>query len=381
MSFALNTDNQADFAFVDDHHDDETPGTNRLRIVKYGITANTITYGNLNKLMSVVDYFSAFPYRGASKNLAFLPTWGIAVDARSKRSYYGFVPFGHDAFNVTPSNSDAEHKLFMDKAAHRKKLPGVYSTYLRLDKDRFLGALLDGQESADGVADCEDRYLVLRGLFLTSFLLYVMLLDQAEGVRHVVLTSASSKTSIALAHIVRESALEVRVIGLTSRANVAFVRSALASVYDAVHAYSEVERMEVAAQGRYALVDVAGNHAVIDAVHARFARRLALSSLVGFTHQQFAGRAQLRKVEGVKPQYFFAPTYYGKAQQRFGAGLEAQLLRFWKPFVRFSREFMTIRRVPATRANIAWVYDKMRRGDVSPSEGFVVYNDRGQSKL
>ena len=77
------------------------------------------------------------------------------------------------------------------------------------------------------------------------------------GADCVIVTSASSKTSIALAHCLARRG-GARVIGLTSAANQEFVRKL--GLYDEIVRYDAADSLP--SEGRAVLVDMAGNAAV-----------------------------------------------------------------------------------------------------------------------
>jgi hypothetical protein len=98
---------------------------------------------------------------------------------------------------------------FVDGAAHRAQLPPIYQRYQRADPRAG--------------ADAEARTALPRPLVATSFLLDAWLGEQdLFGVDAVVLSSASSKTSPGLGHLLRERG-RGEVVCLTSRRHLDFV--------------------------------------------------------------------------------------------------------------------------------------------------------------
>src|SRR5207248_10639790 len=97
---------------------------------------------------------------------------------------------------------------------------------------------------------------LLRPLFMLSFLVDDFLAEnEFYGARSVLLSSASSKTAFGLAHLLHTLRKQVRVIGLTSTANTAFVRSL--GCYDYVVTYDRVTSLPSGQP--VAFVDMAGN--------------------------------------------------------------------------------------------------------------------------
>src|SRR5207244_3489632 len=130
-----------------------------------------------------------------------------------------------------------------DDAAHRQDVSPVYNSYARVS----------GNPDFEGRAG--DYQALLRPLFTLSFLVDDFLAEnEFFGAKSVMLSSASSKTSFGLAHLLRQRK-NVRVIGLTSASNAAFVQSL--GCYDEVVSYDGVTSLPANAPVAY--VDVAGN--------------------------------------------------------------------------------------------------------------------------
>ena len=143
----------------------------KLHIEKYCITSNTITYGLIRRMSpsSSINYFSCFPHDDSSSSYGILPTWGICQSQSTGLRYYGFLPYGHSLLHVESKNSKAG---FMDISQKRKVLSPVYATYLNLECDAYLKELIaDKSMKKEQIDDYENRYMILRGLFLTSFLI------------------------------------------------------------------------------------------------------------------------------------------------------------------------------------------------------------------
>ena len=103
-----------------------------------------------------------------------------------------------------------------------------------------------------------DYQALLRPLFMLSFLVDDFLAEnEFFGANSVMLSSASSKTAYGLAHLLHARRDGIKVIGLTSAPNVAFVESL--GCYDEVVTYDAVTSMP--ADSPVAYVDMAGNSA------------------------------------------------------------------------------------------------------------------------
>lgn len=104
---------------------------------------------------------------------------------------------------------------------------------------------------------------------------------------------------------------EIRLTGVTSESNRAFVGER--SVRDAVVAYREIDRI-----GRDAtcVIDIAGNHASLTALHTHLKGALARSIQVGDTSQSGAAAEGLIDPQ---PVLFFAPDQIRQRRRDWGA--------------------------------------------------------------
>jgi uncharacterized protein DUF2855 len=330
------------------------PGDLLLRVDRFALTANNITYAVFGDAMA---YWSFFPSHG---EWGRVPVWGFADVERSAHAgfesgerIYGYLPMSTHLLvrpdRVTPRG-------FVDGAAHRAKLPPVYNQYTRVAAD-----------PADG-NDREDAQMLFRPLFATSFLIDDFLADNAFfGATEVLVSSASSKTSLALAFLLgRNRSGSVRVVGLTSARNRAFVERA--GCYDEVVTYDAIDALPT--QGRAAFVDMAGNGSVLARVHERFRDRLAYSCLVGATHWQDRSGAQ--ELAGPKPAFFFAPDQLRKRSAEWGpGGLETRLEESWKPFADAVSQWIEVVHRSGPDA-VRDAYLEVLAGDTPPDRAYVL---------
>ncbi|HEU4393827.1 MAG TPA: DUF2855 family protein [Solirubrobacterales bacterium] len=288
------------------------PGQALLRVDRFGLTANNVTYAVMGEAMS---YWNFFP---AEEGWGRVPMWGFAEVERSKAQgleagtrVYGYLPpSSHLA--VTPVSTDEAG--FVDGSPHRAELPSAYHRYLATDLDRFYRA------------DTEEVQMLLRPLFFTSFLIDDQLADEElTGRGPIVLASASSKTAIAAAFLLAQRD-GVELVGLTSPRSAEFVTGL--GVYDRTVTYDEIESLE---HGPAAFVDFAGDGAVRQAVHSHYGDELLHSMAVGITHwEDFGGGGEL---PGPEPTFFFAPTRVTKRAEDWGrAELERRVADAWHPF-------------------------------------------------
>jgi len=286
-----------------------------LAIDQFALTANNITYAAFGEAMA---YWQFFPARAGWGRV---PVWGFADVARSSHErlregerIYGYFPMSsHLALQVDRVSDTG----FVDAAPHRAKLPPVYNQYQRL--------------GAGHQREHETAQMLFRPLFMTSFVIDDFLARRAFGAQQIVLSSASSKTSLSLAWLLsRRASPRAQVIGLTSPAHAAFV--ARTGCYDRIVSYEEVGSL---ARSPAIYVDMAGNARVLGAVHAHFADALKHSCLVGATHWEARGAGTGAALAGPKPELFFAPDHIRTAIQALGGDeFTRRLETSWRPFAR-----------------------------------------------
>ena len=157
-----------------------------------------------------------------------------------------------------------------DGAAHRQGVAPVYNAYRRVSGD----PAFTGKQG--------DYRALLGPLFMLSFLVDDFLAEnELFGAKSVLLSSASSKTSFGLAHLLH-ARKNIRVIGLTSPSNVAFVQSL--GCYDEVVTYDKVAALPANAPVAY--VDMAGNSGLRETLHRHFGDQMKYSGRVGLTHRR-----------------------------------------------------------------------------------------------
>lgn len=289
-------------------------GEVRLAIENFALTANNITYAVFGEMMKYWDFFPG------PDGFGRVPVWGHArVEASAHpdiavgQRFYGYWPMStHLTVRAKPGRSG-----FIDIAPHRQHLAVVYNQYLAVGAE-------DGLEA---------HRALLQPLFITAFLID----DQFDengfyGAASVILSSASSKTAIALAALLKTRG-GVKVVGLTSPRNKAFVEGL--GFYDQVVLYDDLATAPI--EGPAAFVDFAGDAAVLGGVHNRFGDDLKASILVGGTHWEAPKNKDGGaggELPGPKPAFFFAPDRRAKRLQDWAPGeFEQRYGAAWDAFV------------------------------------------------
>jgi len=297
------------------------PGQALLRVERFGMTANNVTYAVMGEAMSYWDFFPAADGWGR------VPVWGFAEVERSEADgveagtrIYGYLPPSSHLV-VTPANADPSG--FVDGSPHRAALPSAYHRYLATATDPFYRA------------ETEEIQMLLRPLFFTSFLIDDQLDDEGlTGRGPIVISSASSKTAIAAAFLLAQRD-GVELVGLTSPRSAEFVAGL--GIYDQTVAYDAIDSLE---RGPATYVDVSGDGAVRQAIHSHYGDELVHSMAVGVTHWEDFGTGE-GELPGPAPAFFFAPSRVTKRAEDWGrAELETRVAAAWHPFCEWTAAWL-----------------------------------------
>jgi hypothetical protein len=324
------------------------PGEVRLTLERFALTSNNISYALGGDFL---DYWGFFP---AEVGWGRLPAMGYGIVSESANPdiavggrYFGFFPVGNEHIVQAQTSSGG----FIDVGTHREKHAMAYRAFDKV---------------SDVEGENDNAMLIFRGLFMTSFLAEDFLREQNFfEATQVVITSASSKTSIALAHCLRTNST-MRVIGLTSDANVDFVNST--GEYHDVVTYSEISSLDPSTQT--VIVDMAGNPEIVASVHTHFGESLKYSCSIGATHwDQTSHRVD---TPGPKPQFFFAPSQISKRSKEWGrAELNIRLETALNTFIEGSKEWLRIEHSRGADA-VSETYSQLVAGKMPPEIGNIL---------
>ena len=328
------------------------PGQVLFRVDRFALTANNVSYALTGDMLGYWRFFPADDGWGRVPVMGFGDVLASRHDGvRPGERVFGFFPM---ATHLVIDAGDVQPAQFADAAPHRADTALVYRQYLRAAAD----PLYDPAR--------EDQILLLRGLFLTAFLVDDFIADQdGFGARTVVVSSASSKTAIALAcQLTRRGGGEV--IGLTSPRNVAFVERL--GCYDRVVPYAEITTLP--AEVPIVFVDHSGDGEVVNTLHRHFGDNVKHSCVVGATHWE--GRRPARDLPGAPPTFFFAPSQFEKRTAEWGAaGLQQRLGDAWRAFLASTDAWLEVVRDHGPAA-VERVWGEVVEGRAQPHQGHVL---------
>jgi len=324
-----------------------------IKIDRFALTANNITYAVLG---DELKYWDLFP---APENFGNIPVWGFGEVIASKHPavsegerLFGYFPM---ATHLVIEAADVSKRSLRDAAAHRQGVAPVYNAYARVTGD----AAFAGRQG--------DYQALLRPLFMLSFLVDDYLAEsEFFGARSVMLSSASSKTAFGLAHLLHALRKDIRVIGLTSAGNTRFVSSL--GCYDDVVTYERITTLS--SDQPVAFVDMAGNSELRARLHRHFGDQMKYSGRIGLTHR--SSSPEEPQLPGAKPSWFFAPSQIRRRAKEWGPGeIDARFGAAWSNFVPMLDRWLRVveGRGPAATQQ---VYLDTLAGRVPPDQGHIL---------
>ncbi len=352
-TFEVRKDNWGETRIVTDSVE-ETLGDNEvlLRVDRLALTSNNISYAAAGDSLG---YWRFFP---AEEGWGRIPAmgWGDVIasahpEILEGERVWGFFPMSTHLKILAGRSGVAQ---FHDISPHRAGLAPVYSQFDRASKNPFYDLAREDQDS------------LLRGLFVTSWLVEDFLdVHNAFDAGVCLVTSASSKTSIALAHCLQQRGMLKR-IGITSARNVAFCKSI--GCYDDVVIYDNVRDLDAAQAA--VLVDMAGSATVLSELHHHFGDNLKHSCRIGATH--FEDMRPVDNLPGPTPEFFFAPTHIKVRSAEVGTReFMARMGTAYVGFRQFSDSWLEVERHVGPQA-VADVFQKVLAGKADPAEGQII---------
>ena len=324
-----------------------------MKVTRFAFTANNITYAVLGDHLK---YWQLFP---APEGFGNVPVWGFGKVIISKHPgiaedeiLFGYFPM---ATHLVIEAADVTKRGLRDAAAHRQDVAPVYNAYTRVSGD----PAFEGKQG--------DYQALLRPLFMLSFLVDDFLAEnEFYGAKGVMLSSASSKTAFGLAQLLHARANGIKVIGLTSAGNTAFVKSL--GCYDEVVTYDSVNALPV--DNAVAFVDMAGSSSLREQLHRHFGEHMKYSGRIGLTHR--TSSPDEPELPGAKPIWFFAPDQIRKRAKEWGpGGIDKRFGAAWSGFVPKLDQWVKVSESHGPAAVQQGYLDTLN-GRVPPDQGLIL---------
>lgn len=354
--------NLADLAWVTRDTAPLEAGEVRLQIESFALTANNVTYAAFADFAS---YWNFFPTDDDTKGR--VPFWGFARVSQSRcegvdvgQRFYGYYPASTDLV-VKPGKLSPLG--FSDTSTHRANLPGFYNVYHFNDND---GAYQSAYE---------DVQMLVRPLYATGWLIDDCLMERDDRPSHVIVSSASAKTSLAYASAARKRD-GLTLTGLTSAGNRAFTQST--GLYDHVVTYDDMSAC--VDSGPAIHVDIRGNPAMRTPLAEALGGQLTTHLQVGATDWDAPRGADLPTQKSpdvpnsgkIANEVFFAPGHAETCAKRMGAkematALNADMCAFYP----VTADMLDIQSVDA-RSELVTAWQDTLAGNISPAKGLIV---------
>ena len=337
------------------------PGQIRLSVERFAVTTNNITYAVAGDML---DYWGFFPTSEVAdeKQWGRIPAMGLGSVVESAHPdialggrYFGFYPMADEVIIDALPRGNA----FRDVGPHRAEHAATYTDFRDVTTD-----VMFRPEQAD-------EYLLLWGVFMTSFLIDDYLADNDFlGATQTLVTSASSKTSICLAQCLAERN-DHRSVGVTSERNQSFVENL--GLYDEVITYDAVDQLDPTVAST--IVDMAGSASVRTAIHTHFNDHLMASLTVGATHWQERGGGGA--LPGPTPEFFFAPGQSAKRAADWGVEeLDARIARSFHQLLDTTEQWLNVEHHTGPEG-VESTYRALLEGRAAPNTGYIVSMHEG----
>ncbi len=323
-----------------------------FRVDSLALTANNISYAATGNSLGYWGFFPGDEDWGRIPGMG----WGEVIasahpDVPVGERVWGWFPY---ATHLKIRAGKVNATRIVDVSPHREAYAPVYAQFDRASANPIYAP------------EREDHDSLLRGLFMTSWLVEDFIsVNGAFDASTCLITSASSKTSVALAYCTKARD-DLESIGITSARNLDFCKRL--GCYDRVISYEEVDSLDTSMA--VVLVDMAGNVKVLSALHHHFGDNMRLSLRIGATHHTEGGSVD--GLPGARPEFFFAPTHVKRRSDELGgAELMKRMGGSYVGFREFCDSWLRIEHSHGA-GETATAYLAVRTGQSDPASGQIV---------
>ncbi|MCG8669176.1 MAG: DUF2855 family protein [Pseudomonadales bacterium] len=361
-------------------------GEIRLSVDKAGLSTNNMFYAQMGDA-PLLKFFAVYPIKG-QKELANVPAWGLATviesanpDFQVGERYRGFLHMS----NVVQMKAKKTKDGFVAYGDGREKLVKAYNVFHKVNESP------DSPFAGDGAK--ADLAMSSAPSALSGYVIYELLRmkDFYDG-NSVVLTSASSKLSLATAVFLQKDKQQGRikkVIAYTGSKNKSFIEST--GLFDLVLTYDQTLPSD--SDLKHVMIDVAGDATIFKKNKKVITKALAVggthSSAKSSTFTAFGPSGIVKMITGMaapkaianwfddhlnpKLEMFFAPSVMADltsslGKQQFDKQCEDALGQFVDAAI--DKGWIEVNRCEDTDA-VRQAYSRIFRGEVPPSEAVI----------
>ncbi|MFK8103942.1 MAG: DUF2855 family protein [Saprospiraceae bacterium] len=360
MQFQVRKNNFEEHRLVDHSLNLDAPslaeGEIVVRLDAFAYTANNITYAVLGDRMG---YWQFFPAAEDSETWGVIPVWGFAdvVASASQEIPVGDRLFGYfpPATHLKLVPSHVSPRRFVDSSEHRRTLPAGYNLYQRVLAESNYSQAMDRER------------MLLFPLHLTSYCLWDLLQDKNwYEATQIVILSASSKTSIGLAHAIAADQQSPKLIGISSTPNLPALQPL--GLYETILAYEDLTKID--AKQSTVIVDMSGNGAVLTQLNQHLGSQRAFTIRVGLTHWQKGATFADSSME--RSEVFFAPSHIQRRLKEWGpAKYQKKTTDFMLGAAQQLKAWLSFRELDGLEG-LQKLHTAVCKGKVPPNEGLIV---------
>lgn len=347
--FVVNKEQLEEAKFVKESSPVLTDGEILLKVEQYYLSSNNITYAVIGEKYKYWNFFPKEEPWGA------IPVWAYLSVIESKHPtievgecFFGFAPMA-DSFKVCVGNYTAHG--FSDRTAHREGLIALYNYYTKTEAKQL---------KQEGI------FLLTKITFPTSFLIHFFLEEEAFfDAQQIVITSASSKTALGLAFLLKkyQDKTGKDIIGITASKNKSFVEQS--GYYDKVISYTEIK--DVLPQKQSVVLDISGNVDVLVNINALLQEDLKHIARIGIT--DWTANKEFENFPNAVP--FVVGDQYKKMLEKLGPQKTTELLMEEQhSFTASIQKIISLSYIKTVELPI--FYQKLLKGTTNPKLGYIV---------
>lgn len=361
-------------------------GEIRISVDKAGLSTNNMFYAQMGDA-PMLKFFAVYPIND-QKELANVPAWGLGTVIESANPdfavgerYRGFLHMSNVVQMKAKKNKDG----FVAYGNGREKLVKAYNVFQKINETP--------DSPFTGDSDKADLAMASAPGALSGYVIYELLrMKNFYGGNSVVLTSASSKLSLATAVFLQKEKQQGKidkVIAYTGSGNVEFIQST--GLFDLVLTYDQ--KLPEDKSLKHVMIDVAGDATIFKKNKKQIVKALAVggthSSARSSTFTAFGPSGIVKMVTGMaapkavanwfddhlnpKLEMFFAPSVMTEltnrlGKQQFDKQCEDALGQFVDAAI--DNKWINVNRCEDTNS-IRTAYKRIFRGEVPPSESII----------
>ena len=186
---------------------------------------------------------------------------------------------------------------------------------------------------------------------------------RSDSSEEIIVTSASSKTALAFAYLLKNNHPNINLTGITSRKNVDFCSEL--GIYNNIYNYDNLDDINAS---KCSIVDFTGNTDLLIQLQSKVLQELKKCISVGLSHWD---NRSLNNGLPLKSELFFAPTHARAKQSEWGSKrFKIRLNQSISDFIKWADNWMIINKIGIK--GIIPIYHQVVSGMIDPKEGLIL---------